>query len=95
VYATSPYADWLLWTQPALAGRIAFDARFELLSQAQIRRIADFQARAGNWLATARNFDVFVLDHSSDRALARSLVRHLPARVVFSSPQVVVLRRRD
>jgi hypothetical protein len=94
VYATSPYADWLLWTQPALSGRVAFDARFELLSTTQIRRIAHFQARAGNWLATARGFDVFVLDRSSNRALARTLVRQLPARVVFSSPQVVVLQRR-
>jgi hypothetical protein len=94
VYANSAYADWLLWTRPELSGRVAFDARFELLSSAQIRRIAHFQARAGNWLATVRGFDVFVLNRSSDRALARSLVRQLPARVVFSSPQVVVLRRR-
>src|SRR5437773_1826803 len=31
VFATSPYADWVLWTSPQLAGRVAFDARFELL----------------------------------------------------------------
>ena len=37
---------------------------------------------------------VFVLDPRTDRALEQSLRRTLRARVVFSSPQVVVLRRR-
>ena len=29
-------ADWLLWTRPELAGRIAYDARFELLSNEEL-----------------------------------------------------------
>jgi hypothetical protein len=94
VYASSPYADWLLWSRPELAGRVAYDARFELFSAAQLQRVARFQNRAGNWLGTARGFQIFVLDPRSDHALERSLLRALPARVVFSSPQVVVLRRR-
>jgi hypothetical protein len=94
VFASSPYADWLLWSRPELTGRVAYDARFELLSAAQIQRIARFQARVGNWQTTARGYRVFVLDPRSDHALERSLLRTLPARVVFSSPQVVVLRRR-
>jgi hypothetical protein len=94
IFATSPYADWLLWTRRQLGGRVAYDARFELLSRAQLKRIAQFQARAGNWLPMAQRYDVFVLDRIKDHALERSLVRQLPARVVFSSPQVVVLRRR-
>jgi hypothetical protein len=94
VYASSAFADWLLWTRPQLTGRVAYDARFELLSNAQLERIARFQGRIGDWLPTARGFNVFVLDPRSDRALEESLRRALPARVVFSSPQVVVLRRR-
>ena len=95
VFATSPEADWLLWSQPELSGRVAYDARFELLSTSQLRQIARFQALAGDWLTMARHYRVFVLNTGSDRALAHALIRHLPARVVFSSPQVVVLRRRD
>jgi hypothetical protein len=94
IFATSPYADWLLWTRPELDGRIAYDARFELPSRTQLKRIARFQARAGDWLPMARRYSVFVLDRTTDRDLERSLIRQLPARVVFSSPQVVVLRRR-
>jgi hypothetical protein len=94
VFASSSFADWLLWSRPNLAGRVAFDARFELLSRAQIQRIAEFEARAGNWLSTARGYHVFVLDPRSDHALERSLRQAFPTRVVFSSPQIVVLRRR-
>jgi hypothetical protein len=94
VYASSAYADWLLWSRPELTGRVAYDARFELLSNTQLQRIAYFQDRIGNWLGTAGGFNVFVLDARSDHSLERSLLRALPARVVFSSPQVVVLRRR-
>jgi hypothetical protein len=92
VFATSPYADWLLWSRPVLAGRVAFDARFELLSDEQLESVARVQARSGDWLKTLSGYRVFVLSNS-DRSLARSLIHRLPARVVFSSPRVVVLRR--
>lgn len=93
VFATSPYADWLLWSQPQLAGRVAFDARFELLTKNQVENLTYFEARSGHWLRTARRYRVFVVNRHDDRKFARSLVRELPARVVFSSPQVEVLRR--
>jgi hypothetical protein len=93
VFATSPYADWLLWSSPQLAGRVAFDARFELLSRTQLEHLQRFEARAGDWLTSARRYRVFVLDRRHDKAFERALLRKLPARVVFNSPQVVVLRR--
>ena len=94
VFATSPYADWLLWSRPDLNGRVAFDARFELLSTGQLQQIAEVQARSGDWRKTLKGYRVFVLSKTSDGSLERSLIHRLPARVVFSSPQVVVLRRR-
>ena len=93
VFATSPYADWLLWSQPTLSGRVAFDARFELLSTKQLERLARVQAKSGDWLGTLSGYRVFVLGTHSDRSLERALIHRLPVRVVFSSPQVVVLRR--
>jgi hypothetical protein len=94
VFATSPYADWLLWSQPELSGRVAYDARFELLSTGELHRLALLQGRSGDWLRTVSGYRVFVLDARSDAPLERSLVHRLRARVVFSSPQVVVLQRR-
>ena len=69
---------------PALAGRVAFDARFELLSPAQVQRIARFQARVGNWLTIARGYRVFVLDRHSD-ARARAALSSATCRRGWSS----------
>jgi hypothetical protein len=33
------HADWLLWERPELAGRVAYDVRFELLTRAQLARV--------------------------------------------------------
>jgi hypothetical protein len=93
VFAMNDFADWLLWSRPELTGRVALDARFELLSDAQVKRLVRFEPRAGNWFATTRGYNVFLINRS-DHALERALLRKLPAQVVFRSPQVVVLRRR-
>jgi hypothetical protein len=93
VFATSPYADWVLWSKPQLAGRVAFDARFELYSRRQLRHLQEFEARAGDWLASARRYRVFVLNPHHDHAFEHGLLQKLPARVVYHSPQVVVLRQ--
>jgi len=92
VFAVNDYADWLLWSRPELTGRVAVDARFELLSTAQVKRLVRFEPMAGNWLRATRGYRVFVVSRDS-KALLRALVRRLPARVVFRSPQVMVLRR--
>ena len=93
VFATTSEADWLLWVRPELAARVAFDARLELLSASQLRQLAQLLGGGGDWLRTGRGYRVFVLHGGSDLALERTLVRRLPARLVFSSPQVAVLRR--
>jgi hypothetical protein len=93
VLAMSPYADWLLWSRPELAGRVAFDARFELLTRGELSRLGELQSRAGDWVATTRRYRVFVLDRHSDDKLRRALVRSGIARVVAVDRNVVVLRR--
>jgi hypothetical protein len=39
VFADDRHADWLLWAQPSLRGRIAYDIRFELLTPQQFRTL--------------------------------------------------------
>ena len=92
VFADERYADWLLWRLPALRGRVAYDARFELLSAVQLAAIADFKAEVGpNWNTIASGYRLLVLQRSST---ATSHFEHAPgARVLFDGDGMVVILR--
>jgi hypothetical protein len=92
VLATSSYADWLLWTRPELAGRVAYDSRFELLTRAELRRAQHFEARVEGWRQEAARYRVIVIDRDDDSSLRASLVRLGLAKVVRADGRVVVLR---
>jgi hypothetical protein len=94
VLATSTYADWLLWSEPRLRGRVAFDARYELLTKAELSQLADFTSRVGDWLRTTDGYSVVVLGAQDDHELEQALVRSGRARVVQRDAAVVVLRLR-
>jgi hypothetical protein len=94
IFANEKYADWLLWSGRRLAGRIAFDARLELLTADEIRSIASFRARAGpDWRRPADGYDLLVLDAAAERDVVRALVREPRTRVVYRDREVVVLDR--
>jgi hypothetical protein len=40
VLADDEHADWLLWQQPSLAGRVAYDVRFELFARRELLQIS-------------------------------------------------------
>lgn len=40
IFADVRYSDWMLWHDPALAGKLAYDTRLELLNTQQLRAIA-------------------------------------------------------
>ncbi len=73
----APIADWLLWSQPEPRGpgRVRRPLRAPLGRADPADRA--FPGRVGNWLPTARGYQVFVLDPRSDQALERSLRRSL------------------
>jgi len=93
VYATSAYGDWLLWSEPQLAGRVAFDARFELLTKSQLKEIARVENAAGDWRSALRGYRVFVLGPSPDATLEHALRQATAPHVPFRSRQVEVLSR--
>jgi hypothetical protein len=92
VFATSSYADWLLWTHPELAGRVAYDSRFELLKRSELLRAQRFQVRVEGWRQIATRYPVLVIDRNDDKELRDSLVRLGLARVIRVYQDVVVLR---
>lgn len=62
VLASDATADELLWQQPELRGRVAYDVAFELLTPAQIRRIVTWRNLRPGWQSELRGYDVVVDD---------------------------------
>jgi hypothetical protein len=94
VFANERYADWLVFEHPQLAGRIAYDSRFELLTSRQLRSVTEFRNLVSGWPSTVRGYSVLVLDKVDDAEPIRALLRARAARVVLRQGPVVVLQRR-
>jgi hypothetical protein len=95
VFASDRLADWLLWRDPALRGRIAYDIRFELNTARQVRRLQRFFSRVGdNWRAAARGYSVLVLDHHDYKSLHKSLTRTGSIRLIYRERNAAVFVRR-
>jgi hypothetical protein len=93
VFSDEAYADWLLWREPELRGRVAYDARLELLSSAQLAAIARFKGLSGNWMRILRGYDVVVLPRQGGNPIREALVRSKGFRVRYHNADVVVLER--
>jgi hypothetical protein len=94
VFANEAYADWLLWKVPALAGRVAFDARFELLSSRQLQSIAHFRDRTTqDWVHAADGYRLLVLDTAAERPTVRYLLRRRATSILYRDRHVAVLLR--
>jgi hypothetical protein len=84
VFADDRYADWLLWAEPSLRGRIAYDIRFELFDASQFRSLAHY--RATHSRAFVRGYDVFVSDRKHPSCSSSR------CRVVYRDETLVVSR---
>jgi hypothetical protein len=95
VFADARYSDWLLWEQPQLAGRVAYDIRFELLSRPQFEQIVSYQGRTGaDWRRAIEPYDVLVVDHAGQPELVSSLRAGEAYQVAYRDNAVAVLTRR-
>ena len=94
IFADERYADWLVFAHPQLAGRIAYDSRFELLTTRQLQSVPAFRNLVRGWHRTVRGYSVLVLDRKSDEQPIRALLRSRQAHVVARHGPMVVLRRR-
>jgi hypothetical protein len=94
VFASERYADWLLWKKPELAGRVAFDVRFELYSDAELGSIFRYRNRIGaDWRRLTRGYDLLVLDRLTDGRLEPSLSGEPGTRRLYRDEAVSVLYR--
>jgi hypothetical protein len=93
VFANEAYADWLVFEHPQLAGRIAYDSRFELLTSRELRSVTEFRNRVVGWRSTIKGYSVLVLNRDDDAQPIKALLSAREARVVVRRGPVVVLRR--
>jgi hypothetical protein len=94
VFADQKSADWLLWRDPNLAGRVAFDVRFELLSSAVLRRLQRLYLAAGpDWKRAARGYRLLVLNEKDDPISSEEFLREAGRTVLYNDGTLVVIRR--
>jgi hypothetical protein len=90
IFASPRYANWLLWRDPTLAGRVAYDARFELLTNDELRMLGAFFSRSTpDWRSATACCEVLVL--GTDEPVTRILRREW--RVVYRDDEATVLVR--
>jgi hypothetical protein len=95
IFANEAFGDWLLWRAPALAGRLAFDARFELLSNQQIHALARFRHQTTpQWSAAAAGYRLLVLDPTTEQRVISSVRAEPGTRLLFRNDDIAVLLRR-
>jgi hypothetical protein len=95
VFADERYADWLLLEDPSLAGRVAYDDRFELLSTRQLDRIVAFREEHGyDWQRAANGYRLLVLSPGGDRGAVELYEKQSGTQVLYRDSNVVVLERR-
>lgn len=89
VYATVRYADWLLWELPWLEGRLAYDARFELLERDELERNVLFRADPIFVPQILRSNEVVVVDRVNEQRVLAALESQ--TRPVYSGRRLLVL----
>jgi hypothetical protein len=94
VMADQKFTDWLLWRDPALAGRMAFDVRFELYSGSQLTSLeALFNRTGAHWKTAARGYRVLALNRADDPRIFTYFKHEPDARVLYNDGQRVVILR--
>jgi hypothetical protein len=92
VFANGAFSDWLLLKAPSLRGRVAYDARFEVLPDGRLADAAAVSIGRYDSERILRPFDVVVL-RPEEKELRATLARAGDWRRVEAGSKVVVLRR--
>ncbi len=91
IWATAEWGDWLMWSHPKLQGRLAFDARVELLSSPQVKKMAVFSATNLLVPQVRKHYGIIVVSKNNDPDAYRLLRREGP--VAYDDGNVLVVSR--
>lgn len=94
VLSDDVHADWLLWQQPSLAGRIAYDIRFELYSAQELAQLKGLQdgARAAWARCGIARVVTFQTPAAMRQARDEGVLGH-PVRTVVDLPALAAVER--
>jgi hypothetical protein len=88
------YSDYLLWKDPGLAGHIAADVRYELLTGSQMNRLESaFSAVGPDFRRGARGYRLLVLNRAADALGIRAYRAEPGSRVIFHDRDAVIILR--
>jgi hypothetical protein len=94
IYSSIRFADFILWHEPQLRGRIAYDTRLEMLSSAQLADIFNWGSRIGtDWRQAAVGARIVVFDATTEGPVEKELI-HDGAQRIFADHYITVLVRR-
>jgi hypothetical protein len=94
VIADDRYSDFLLWREPSLAGHIAADVRFELLSSAQLGNLEGVLAASSpTFKSGARGYRLLVLNRQVDGTAVKAFLAEPGRRVLFRNKHEIVILR--
>lgn len=89
IFASARWGDWLLWKQPQLAGRIAYDARAELFTARQFKTIALSRVTPALLPEISRRYRIFLVDKTDEPAVYATLRRD--GHVAYNDGDVLVV----
>jgi hypothetical protein len=87
IYAGVKFSNWLMWEHPGLQGKLVLDARYELLTAADVKRLVLFSAGSGVDVPLG-NPTVYVLDPATDDHAIAALRPHV--HVLYDTDHVFV-----
>jgi hypothetical protein len=95
VLADDAHADWLLWEEPALIGRVAYDVRFELFSKPELIQLGKLQEGSRPaWRTCGAVARVVTFPAAADRRkMARQGVLGPNARALVELPGLAAVTR--
>jgi hypothetical protein len=94
VMSDEHFDDWLLWRDPALAGKVAADVRYEIMAPRQLQGLEALFSQTGpDWKRAARGYRLLVLDKPDDPGAYTTFRRESGARVLYNDgTREVILR---
>jgi hypothetical protein len=93
VMADMHFADWLLWRDPRLHGRVVVDARFELLPATQIVNLVRWVGVDPGWKEAEKGAQLLVIHSASEGRTLQASLQEPGRRVLFDNGHAVVILR--